>query len=221
MEFIQVMEGITLVVTLLMFSTGIVPCRNMYKTRSTRNVPYHMFVMGALGCLGMFHYGLMVNNGVLIFLNGVGAVLQILYASLYLSVVRSKTKPLLYLFFAILYICALYTYLYKYVFEANERADVLGMCSSLVTTCIMVLPAFEVIHNIRHKNADGMPTIMLLGGITCSSSWLIYGGMLGDPNIYTPNIPGIFISAVKLYLISLYGKASRDEKHRETNDKDD
>jgi len=38
--------------------------------------------------------------------------------------------------------------------------------------------------NIRLKNADGMPLIMLLCSIMCSSCWLVYGLMLNDPNIY-------------------------------------
>jgi len=40
------------------------------------------------------------------------------------------------------------------------------------------------IGNIRNKNADGMPTVMLLGGLACSSCWLFYGYLLQDPNIY-------------------------------------
>lgn len=41
-------------------------------------------------CFGMFHYGLMIENGILIFLNAVGAGLQSLYVVLYLLVARLK-----------------------------------------------------------------------------------------------------------------------------------
>jgi len=41
-------------------------------------------------CLGMFHYGLMIEDGILIFLNGIGSLLQLLYVTLYLLVARSK-----------------------------------------------------------------------------------------------------------------------------------
>lgn len=212
MEFINVMEALTVVVTLMMFSTGIIPCRQMYNTKSTKNVPYHMFLMGSLGCLGMFHYGLLLGNGILIFLNGVGAILQTVYTFLYLSIVRSKETPLILLLMAILYEVALYTYIFTYLEHNAERADTLGTCSSLLTLCLMILPAFEVIDNIRNKNANGMPAVMLIGGIICSTCWLTYGLMLNDPNIYTPNIPGIFISAVKLYMIFLYGDEKQDKK---------
>jgi len=40
------------------------------------------------------------------------------------------------------------------------------------------------IGNIRLKNADGMPLIMLLGTLACCACWLVYGLLLDDPNIY-------------------------------------
>lgn len=209
------MGVVTMIVTLLMFSTGFIPCYQMYKTKSTRNVPFHMFLLGTLGCLGMFHYGLMVENGILIFLNGVGAILQAFYTFLYVLIVKSKTWSFLLLFMALLYDAILYTYLYQHLETVSARADTLGSASSLLTTFLMVLPAFEVVSNIRNKNAEGMPPVMLIGGIICSSCWLIYGVMLNDPNIYSPNIPGIFISAVKLYMIFLYGGKEKRMKKKD------
>ena len=46
-------------------------------------------------CLGMCHYGLMIENGILIFLNAVGAALQLLYVVLYLLIIRPKVMPLI------------------------------------------------------------------------------------------------------------------------------
>jgi len=46
----------------------------------------------------MFHYGLMIENGILIFLNAAGACLQLLYAVLYLLVARPKVLVLISLF---------------------------------------------------------------------------------------------------------------------------
>lgn len=40
----------------------------------------------------MFHYGLLVGNGILIFLNGVGAMLNTVYTFLYLFIVKSKVN---------------------------------------------------------------------------------------------------------------------------------
>jgi len=44
-------------------------------------------------CLGMFHYGLMIEDGILIFLYAFGAFLYVLYVVLYLLVARPKVLP--------------------------------------------------------------------------------------------------------------------------------
>ena len=38
--------------------------------------------------------------------------------------------------------------------------------------------------NIRNHNADGMPLVMTVMGLACGVSWLVYGLMLNDINIY-------------------------------------
>jgi len=45
----------------------------------------------------MFHYGLMIENGILMFLNAVGAFLQSLYVVLYLLVARPKVLTLIHI----------------------------------------------------------------------------------------------------------------------------
>ena len=56
-----------------------------------------------------------------------------------------QTKPFVYLVVAAIYQVLLYGYMYTKLSEMSERADILGMCSSLLTTCIMTLPALEVV----------------------------------------------------------------------------
>ena len=65
------------------------------------------------------------------------------------------------------------------------------------------------IGNIRNKNTDGMPQIMLLGGLACSSCWLVYGLMLNDPNVYVSDLQplqsaSLFINGFILQTHSIY-----------------
>ena len=48
-------------------------------------------------------------------------------------------------------------------------------------------PSLFQVNNIRYKNADGMPAIMLLSAGASGLCWLIYGMMLEDPNVYVSN----------------------------------
>jgi len=57
-----------------------------------------------------------------------------------------KVKPLLFLCLACLYDVALYWYMYTRLQDGTmERAGLLGFCSSLLTSVLMTLPAFEVV----------------------------------------------------------------------------
>ena len=53
---------------------------------------------------------------------------------------------------------------------------------------MIVFIIFIKVNNIRNKNADGMPPIMLFAGLLCGVSWLIYGLLLGDPNVYVSEL---------------------------------
>ncbi|CAD5118430.1 DgyrCDS7138 [Dimorphilus gyrociliatus] len=177
----------------------------MIKSKSTKNVPYPFFLLGLVGCEGMWHYGTIINNGTLILLNSFGTILQIVYILAYISVCKSKTQPLLYLSIILSYLLGIYGYIYTVYDNDNQRGAVLGASSSIVTTIMMVLPVFEIVDNFKNKNANGMPPVMLIFGNICAISWLWYGILLGDINIYGPNIPGILLNTIKLYAIFLYG----------------
>jgi len=56
-----------------------------------------------------------------------------------------KAKPVLYLVVALMYDIALYWYMYTRLHDGTQRADTLGSCSSILTTLVMTLPAFEVV----------------------------------------------------------------------------
>jgi len=54
------------------------------------NVYLNIILYSLYRCQGMFHYGIMVGNGILIFLNGVGLFMQTIYVTLFIIVSRPK-----------------------------------------------------------------------------------------------------------------------------------
>eukprot|EP00918_Siedleckia_nematoides_P106264 GHVU01231917.1.p1 GENE.GHVU01231917.1~~GHVU01231917.1.p1 ORF type:complete len:214 (-),score=5.75 GHVU01231917.1:267-908(-) len=212
MDTLLVMEWITILVTLFMFMTGLPGCLDMYKTGDTKNVPYIIFLLSAISCIGMLHYGLMQQNGTLIFLNGVGAFLNVLYVIMYIAAVQSKSRSVLYLGLSGVYFAALYYWLYQHVIHPPDVEDLIGNSAGIITAIVFTMPITEVIDNFQNKNADGIPLVMILGMLACGASWLTYGLMLNDVNIYAPNIPGLFVSIAKLYAIQLYGSSEKPKQ---------
>ncbi|CAH1797230.1 unnamed protein product [Owenia fusiformis] len=206
MDVLTFVEYFTNLATLGMFATGIPGCYRMYKTGDTENNPFIFFLLSAVSCIKMWHYGLLVDNGTLIFLNAVGTVLQIIYVIVSLLVTKPLTEPLALTGASLGYLMVLYYYQFNVVVEPNQIAENIGLAGSVLTTIMMVLPVFEIVDNVKNRNGNGLPLIMVSGAIVCSISWLVFGLLLADPFVWGPNLPGLVLMTIKLICILSFGQ---------------
>ncbi|KAI0235718.1 hypothetical protein LSAT2_013796 [Lamellibrachia satsuma] len=181
---LQVMDKVSLVLTLCVLSSGILPCFAMYKQWDTQNVPIRMFVITAASCAGMFHYGMLIANTTIFLTNGIGALLQCAYILLYMLITPDLSTVMPLLAVVGLYESSLYYYIFAIATDEASMAAALGSTSSLLNMTNMVLLALELRNNFCKRNADGTPPVMVISGVACGLSWLIYGMMLHDPFVY-------------------------------------
>ncbi|KAL5004625.1 hypothetical protein ScPMuIL_018081 [Solemya velum] len=66
------------------------PCLHMYRTKSTKNVPYLFFLVGFLNAVAGVYYGMLARNSTIFYINVVCVVVNLLYMGTYLLVCRSK-----------------------------------------------------------------------------------------------------------------------------------
>ncbi|CAH1796906.1 unnamed protein product [Owenia fusiformis] len=198
-------EYVTNTATFLMFCTGIPPCLNMMKTGSTKNVPFVLFLIGSVSCTNSMYYGREIGNSSIMNLNGLGAILQIIYALTYLAVTKNKLDCVPYFLLFLLYFCSVYYYLYSIVIDPDLVRENVGIIASTICTMMLFMPVTELPGNIINKNADGVPAVMLVGSCICSICWLTYGYLLQDVFIYGPNFVGICVAFLKLLMFPLYG----------------
>jgi len=193
MDPIIILESVTVALTLYMQFTGIPPCYRMYKTGSTKNVPFFMFLFNLVAQVGMLHYNIILQRPSICFINIVALILQTLYVITYLLITKQKLKYMVASSIGVFYLWCLYYYIHINLLDQQKTSEILGSTSSTIVTFMMILPAFELYGNIKNQNADGVPFIMLVGGLACSTSWLLYGLILNDFNVYIPNVPGITV----------------------------
>ena len=106
-----------------------------------------------------------------------------------LNVILSEERLSLAIFVVCLYIM-ISVYLELWMCYDNEpMLQFLDMpLYLLLLTCKLFFDySIFQIENIRNKNADGMPLVMMLGSLSCSTCWLFFGMMLNDVNIYVSN----------------------------------
>ncbi|XP_033750506.1 sugar transporter SWEET1-like [Pecten maximus] len=205
MELLTIVEVVTQIVTYLMFACGIPPCIDMYRTKSTKNMPFTYFAIGLLNALSGLLYGYLANLLPLVYVNSIGLSFNCVYILVYLVVTRSKGTAIMQL----VSVCSPLALYYKYITSLGSSEEVvlnqLGAFMFCVTVCLMMSTFLDGIQCVQEKSVDGLSRSMLLGGLSCALCWLIYGLMLKDFYIYAPNVICIASSIWKIFLIFIYG----------------
>ncbi|XP_003434942.1 sugar transporter SWEET1 isoform X6 [Canis lupus baileyi] len=88
----SLLSGACVLFTLAMYSTGLSDLRHMRMTRSVDNVQFLPFLTTDINNLSWLSYGALKGDGILIFVNATGAVLQTLYILVYVHYCPRKAK---------------------------------------------------------------------------------------------------------------------------------
>ncbi|XP_005622808.1 sugar transporter SWEET1 isoform X4 [Canis lupus baileyi] len=91
----SLLSGACVLFTLAMYSTGLSDLRHMRMTRSVDNVQFLPFLTTDINNLSWLSYGALKGDGILIFVNATGAVLQTLYILVYVHYCPRKRPVLL------------------------------------------------------------------------------------------------------------------------------
>jgi uncharacterized protein with PQ loop repeat len=202
-DLITVVEWATVAVTFIMMASGLPVCLSMYKQRSTTNVPYLLFLVSALvSSLGL-QYGILLHNNTLTLINVVAVLVWGTYVIVYILVSKSKTTPLIKLV-AVIGIYSAHLY-YLTTLSATDVIPTVGKYLLVWCTILCIVPAQEIVTMVEEKSTNCCDLPLLFGGTLNAGVWYLYGILVGDANIYLPNIPALFVSAVKFLLMFLYG----------------
>lgn len=206
MDTLALLGYLVQIATVMNMVSGVPLAVQMLKTGNAQNVPFLFFVMAQFGAIGFLHYGLLMDNSVLILLNLLGVVINCFYIGSYLYVTPKKTRPLFVLLSAAAMLSVLYIYLYYYC-PAERMTSTLGKAAAAVVIIMNCVPALDIAETLKTKSAD-FDRIMLLAGMVTCGLWFMYGRALGDFNVYGPNIPFLLTGAVKLLLTMRYSRSA-------------
>ncbi|ESN92524.1 hypothetical protein HELRODRAFT_194225 [Helobdella robusta] len=223
--FGELLENFTIGLTLILHLSGLSACQCMVRSKSTKGVPYLIFIFSTISCIIMIKYACILEQPKLIFLNSVGLVLYVIYISLYLMYADNKAYdlailgsllavPISLLFFTSGWISANNGGDKNGDGDASGKGDVLNVLGSALTINALFLisiPSIEVYHNLVNRNREGMPLVMIISGLACFISWLAYGIMLNDIFIYLPNGIGMMVQALKLYAFVAFDDDGGDD----------
>jgi len=83
---------------------------------------------------------------------------------------------------------------------------VLGIFANIFNLLMYGAPLGIMRRVIETKSVEYMPFLVSFFTLVCSSSWLMYGGYIGDLWITIPNASGFFLGIAQLTLYAIYYK---------------
>uniref|UniRef100_A0A0B7BES1 Sugar transporter SWEET n=1 Tax=Arion vulgaris TaxID=1028688 RepID=A0A0B7BES1_9EUPU len=205
-DLITIVEWATLILAFVMMASGLPICLNMYRNKSTANVPYLLFLVVEFVCNLGLQYAIAVGNTTLIILNAVSAIVWGTYIGVYILVSKSKSKPLAMLFSVVGLFCAHIYYLTTV--PSNEYLPTIGKYMMVWCTSIGIIPAGEIYTIIQEKSTNCCNMSMMIGGTLNASVMCFYGYLMNDIYISLPTVPGLLVNFIKIILIFRYGLPS-------------
>ncbi|ESP01253.1 hypothetical protein LOTGIDRAFT_157427 [Lottia gigantea] len=211
MELMTAVEYWTTAVTFLMMASGLPPCYNMYKNKSTKNIPFIFFLISEMNSLFGACYGTLSGNYIVFIINVVGFLLWGFYIIVYVFVSKTKVRSIG-MVLIMMIVCGSHLKYVSTFTQHKEMTSMLGQILFVWSIILLLTPALDIIAVIQQGTSEGMSVSLLIGCALSSLSWLLYGYMLKDLYIYGPNIPGTVVNIGKFIALFCYKKPSKSLK---------
>uniref|UniRef100_H2ZBS3 Sugar transporter SWEET1 n=1 Tax=Ciona savignyi TaxID=51511 RepID=H2ZBS3_CIOSA len=193
-----------IVITIIMFATGIPQCMQMIKHKTTKNIPFLPYLMTNINTIGWIIYGKMTVNFTVVLINAIGAALQTLYMTVFLFFAADKTTPLIQSTFCGLTAAITWYMVTQYVKLANLAINIIGFICCTLTICMFASPLAEINTVIASKSTSSISFPLTVTASLCSAMWTLFGVALHDNFIVVPNALGFIASASRFYLFYKY-----------------
>jgi len=196
------------VTTILMFLTGVTPCREFFRKGSTGEMSSLPFVAGALNCAVWAKYGVAIAQPALIFVNFVGAALQSGYSVVFYRFAAgsaSRHAAVRQIVFAIGFfatMCLLLPYVSSE--DPDKGTEVLGYVASLLTVAFSASPLSGLGHVMRTGSVASLPLGLIVMTFLVTGQWWLFGNLIGDGFISFPNMLGCCICSAQLAIYAYF-----------------
>lgn len=211
MNLLTIVEWATIVVTFIVLGSGLPVCINMYKTGSTKNVPYPLFLVYCFVNLLSLKYAIYNSNSTLMTISVVSLAVFGTYIAIFLAVSKSKGGP----FTTLTGIIAVYlAHVYYLTMLPSENVvPTIGLYMRLWCTILALLPAMDVVTMLREQSSEACDMPILIATTINASVWYLYGSLSNDINIWAPNVPALILCIIKFILVLYFNLTTKSVVH--------
>jgi len=192
-----------------LFLCGLQICQRIQQRGSTEGTSVAPFLLTLISCTFWLGYGDLRGDGTIIFVNGVGFVVQAIYLAYYYRKTRVKLWLNRLLMFELC--CCIFTawFVRNSDVSKEEKENFLGLICMVLNVLSISAPLMDVGQVIRTKSTESLPLFLCVGNLAVSLQWVLYGILTDDFYMKVPNSIAVLISTVQLSLFIIYPSAHR------------
>eukprot|EP00055_Hartaetosiga_balthica_P008116 m.29189 g.29189 ORF g.29189 m.29189 type:complete len:224 (-) comp6126_c0_seq2:33-704(-) len=206
MSAVIILSWFATITTIGLFLTGIPVTQRIKKARSSANVAFIPYFAAITNTCLWLKYGAMTHDFTIICVNCVGLVLNLYYVAicyLYSKQEKSFLIPTI-VSSACVYLPLLYVHYSAGSISFVQAVHIIGFCGCVGTIVMFGSPLATMVKVIKTKSTESMVFSLCLMNFVVSVTWSLYGYVIGDMFVQTPNSVGALLALVQLLLFVKY-----------------
>ena len=204
-------------IALVFYIVPIVPYWKLIKGELTlKESPGLLLICSFLNCILWSDYGLLTNKFSVYFANGLGGAITLIFITIFLIHLadRKILFSLIYIFFLIACVTEIYFFCY-YILDP----EITAIIANVFNVLMYAAPGEKIKTICETGNYELIPIFSTIGGMACSTSWMLYGFYQKDPIVITPNALGVTVSIVQIVVYIIYRNKMKKKKNEEESEK--
>uniref|UniRef100_A0A1I8ABJ6 Sugar transporter SWEET1 n=1 Tax=Steinernema glaseri TaxID=37863 RepID=A0A1I8ABJ6_9BILA len=198
--FLNLLSVLAFFTTVGLFFCGIPICRQIWKRKDTNEISGAPFLMGVVGGSCWLTYGYLKNDHTVMYVTGTQVFLYSSYTVFYFIMTQKK----FWISVKIAVVIALCSTLFALThFFGHKVFHPLGIICMTLNTADFGAPLAGLRVVIRRRATSTLPLPLCIANFLVSSEWFVYGLLVNDWYLITPNGIGSVLAVSQLILFTV------------------
>ena len=172
-----------------------------------KDSPGVLLIMSFMNCILWADYGLVKNDFMVYFANGIGGTITLVWITIYLIFLGKKNLLLAVGYnFGLIVVVVLIMIIF-FIIDYN----ITGYIAMIFNVLMYAAPGEKIYRVITTKDYKLIPIFSTMGGFACSLCWLMYGIYQRDWKLYVPNALGLAFAILQIVIYLIYYLKSKEK----------
>ncbi|TMS39539.1 hypothetical protein L596_006047 [Steinernema carpocapsae] len=196
-SFLNVLSVLAFFTTVGLFFCGIPICRQIWKRKDTAEISGAPFLMGVVGGCCWLTYGYLKQDHTVMYVTSTQVVLYSTYTVFYFFMTKKKFWITVKIFLVVALCSTLFALVH---FFGHKVFHPLGIICMTLNTADFGAPLAGLRVVIRRRATSTLPLPLCIANFMVSSEWFLYGLLVKDWYLITPNGIGSILAVSQLFL---------------------